>query len=438
MLVDLQTHSDTIFLPLYYDLAEATTRYVLNYGGSGSGKSYSQHQLELTNLLDDPEYDTLIIRKHASDIYDSSYKLLRNIAQEWGVYGLLGWAFSNQKRQITHPNGRAITFRGLDDPEKIKSIAGIKRIVVEEASQLEQEDFEELMRRARGIEGIQIILLFNPIDENHWIKKTFFDSDLFEDGVDFVWFKTTYLDNPYTTDEDLKQFEIMKRMNYAKYRVYALAEWGRLENKNPWLRTFDLNKHVAEKPLQIVKHLPINLSFDFNIDPMTCIVEQHTKYYGPGSFMHVLKEFEIANCTVKEMCAAVKAEFPFSVITVTGDATGRNRNAGYTTGKDNIWMQIQKELKLSASQVLTPGSNPSHTNNRYLCNYLFQEHDNVLIDPSCKKLIDECVSARPIETENQDKEDTLFKGAGSGKYGYNLFDCLRYCINTHHQGILKK
>jgi len=52
-----------------------------------------------------------------------------------------------------------------------------KRLVLEEFSDFEEEDFNQLKLRLRGVVGQQFICMFNPISELHWIKKTIFDRE---------------------------------------------------------------------------------------------------------------------------------------------------------------------------------------------------------------------------------------------------------------------
>ena len=79
---------------------------------------------------------------------------------------------------ITAPNGSEIIFIGLDNSEKIKSIAGITSIWIEEATELTLQDFNQLDLRLRGETGLhkEVIFTFNPISDTHWIKKRFYDS----------------------------------------------------------------------------------------------------------------------------------------------------------------------------------------------------------------------------------------------------------------------
>ena len=415
-----------VFTPIFRRLWLSGKRFVINKGGAGSSKSFSAAQKELL-LSFKRKMTILVTRKVASTLKDSVIPSFRERMRELGV----SQYFEENKSERTFYNtetGSKFLFRGLDDPEKLKSIEGIDRILVEEATEISIDDFFELNRRARGRERIQITLNFNPIDERHWLKKHFFDQEI--ENCEVV--ESTYHDNQFLTETDKEQIAILKKYNYNQYRIYALGDWGVARVDNPWLYAFDVKKHVSPTPLAVVPNMPVHLSFDFNINPLCCIAVQQTQYYGPNSYIRVLKEFELRNTTVKEACKIIKAAFPHNVLTATGDATGRNRNAGYTSGNEHLWKQVQRGLGLSSAQIFTPKVNPSHTNSRHLCNYVLQEHNSLQIDPSCNGLINDCLTARPIVTEDQNKEDQLMKGAGDSVLGMNLFDCFRYLLETHH------
>ena len=128
------------------------------------------------------------------------------------------------KTMVYKPTGSQIKFSGLDDVEKLKSIEGVTSIWCEEATELNQEDFEQLDLRLRGNTGAlkQITLTFNPISEQHWIKKVFFDDPI--DGV--FTLKTTFLDNSFIDDEYKMVMENKKKTNLRYYNIYALGNWG--------------------------------------------------------------------------------------------------------------------------------------------------------------------------------------------------------------------
>lgn len=414
---------DRRFTKVFEKLWKCDERFVINKGGAGSSKSVSAAQKEILISMD-RQVRTLVIRKVGATLKDSVIPSFRARVDE---LGLTEYFTENKTERMMYNSakGSVFIFRGLDDAEKLKSIEGIDRILVEEATELTLDDLYELNRRARGRDDIQITLNFNPIDERHWLKKHFFEQEI--DGCCVV--ESTYEDNQFMTDEDVRQLGLLEKYDYNQYRIYAMGDWGVARVDDPWMYAFDRERHVFPTPLQLVKNQPVHLSFDFNINPMCCIAFQHTKYYGAQSYVHVLKEFELRNTTVKEACKVIKAAFPYSVLTATGDATGRMRNAGHS---DTLWDQVRIGLGLSASQILVPTVNQRHKDSRLLCNLLLQAHNSLLIDPSCKGLINDMLTARPIVTDDQEKEDKLLKGAGNSELGFNLLDCFRYMVGTHH------
>ena len=204
------------------------SRYQIIWGGAGSGKSHMVARKILYRLLKekDTKHNFLVIRKVDRTIKRSVFTLIRNIINAWGLAS--EFAVNLTDKTITYtPTGAQIMFSGLDDVEKLKSIEGVTSIWAEEATELSQEDFEQLDLRLRGNTGAlkQIILTFNPISEQHWIKKVFFDDPI--DGV--FTLKTTYLDNAFIDDEYKMVMENKRKTNPRYYGIYALGNWGTAE-----------------------------------------------------------------------------------------------------------------------------------------------------------------------------------------------------------------
>ena len=207
---------------VYKSFFESKNRYAILYGGAGSGKSYVTAQKILIRFLSERGHNFLVIRKVARTIRESVFALFKSLINELEIEAKI-----NETNMTIEFNQNRIIFFGLDDREKIKSIAGISGIWVEEVTELSEEDFDQLDLRLRGktINYKQIILTFNPVSSEHWIKKKFFDKRV-EDS--FI-LKTTYLDNPFVGDEYHKVMNRLKQDNYEYYKIYALGEWGSLK-----------------------------------------------------------------------------------------------------------------------------------------------------------------------------------------------------------------
>ena len=122
MVIDLNSNADRIFNQLIHRLLKADTRFVINYGGAGSGKSYTQTQREIIAAIEKKE-TILVIRKVGSTLRHSVIDLFLAILSDWGFTDL--FTYNKSDYTITFFNGSRVLFKGLDDPEKIKSIACI-------------------------------------------------------------------------------------------------------------------------------------------------------------------------------------------------------------------------------------------------------------------------------------------------------------------------
>jgi len=214
--------------PAFVPIFRHDKRYEVLWGGAGSGKSHIVARKVLYRILKetDVNHNFLVIRKVDRTIKRSVFKLIRNIISKWGLSKEFDVNLTD--KTITYKeNGSQIIFSGLDDVEKLKSIEGVTSIWCEEATELTQEDFDQLDLRLRGDHNClkQITLTFNPISEQHWVKEIFFDNPI--SGV--FTLKTTYLDNQFIDDEYKMVMENKKKTNYRYYNIYALGNWGTAE-----------------------------------------------------------------------------------------------------------------------------------------------------------------------------------------------------------------
>lgn len=178
----------------------------------------------IRRMLEEPGHKILVIRKVAKTLRQSTFALLCQIISDWNLGEI--FEINKTEMEIRCINGSQIIHAGLDDSEKIKSIAGITSIWIEEASELEKSDFMQLDLRLRGKLKYykQIILTFNPISVTHWLKIEFFDNP----KEDAFTLKTTYKDNKFIDEEYIKVLLALKDTDEYYYQVYVLGEWGTL------------------------------------------------------------------------------------------------------------------------------------------------------------------------------------------------------------------
>jgi len=215
-----------IFNKAFRPYLENHSRYEIFYGGAGSGKSMFVAQRLILRAMKEKGHKFLIVRKVAKTNRHSTFALIMAILRSWKVTGV--FKVNKSDMEIGCLNGNQIIFTGLDDVEKLKSIAGITDIWVEEASEITQEDFQQLDLRLRGKTPwpLQITMTFNPISALSWLKSFFFDAP----KENCVIHKSTYKDNRFLDDEYKKVIEDLKNQDHTYYQIYGLGEWGVLGN----------------------------------------------------------------------------------------------------------------------------------------------------------------------------------------------------------------
>ncbi len=208
--------------PVYRPATKTTARYRVLYGGAGSGKSVFIAQDELEHAASEGQR-VLVLRKVYRTCRHSTFQLFVDIITALGRTHMV--RFNKSEMRFDFPGGGAILHAGLDDPEKLKSITGIDRIWIEEATELTKQDFQLVDLRLRGESEHrkQITLSFNPVRswiKSYLIERTDDDSPHAEDVYHQL---TTYRDNPFL-DEDYGR--ILESLPDDLQAIYARGEWG--------------------------------------------------------------------------------------------------------------------------------------------------------------------------------------------------------------------
>ena len=158
----VQVHKN-IFNPVYLPYLESyDTRFLVFYGGAGSGKSHFVAQRLVYKGLKSVR-KILVLRKVNRTTKTSTFQLLLDTISQFGIYHLC--RINKTDFTITLPNGTQFICSGLTDPEKIKSITGLTDAWLEEATEFSQDDFSQINLRVRHptAKNQEIILSFKSI-----------------------------------------------------------------------------------------------------------------------------------------------------------------------------------------------------------------------------------------------------------------------------------
>lgn len=257
-------------------------------GGYGSGKSYHVALKIILKLLEEKR-KALVIREVYDTITESCYDLFKEILSDMDLLTTDDdrREFKTKVRakkapmEFVFPNGSRIIFKGMDKPEKVKSLNGVSIVWFEECSEIKYEGYKEMLGRIRTPDvSMHFILSCNPVGKENWVYRHFFVSidELGNERVilddEVLYAKRTLIkngvyyhhslmdDNPYLPDAYRKRLEEIKDYDYPLYRV---ARWGRFgPNGTRVLPQFTVAKD-AKKFTESVKSLgPENQYFGFD------------------------------------------------------------------------------------------------------------------------------------------------------------------------------
>lgn len=236
---------------------------------------------------------------------------------------------------------------------------------------------------------------------------------------DFYFQQAFPEDNAFVTQD---QKDIWGGMPERYQQQFIKGDWTNFdETDNLFCYSYNEAKHTGK--VELNPRYEVILSFDFNVDPITCFVSQNYNQTLWG-----IEQISLGNSDIYKLCDHIKAKYGGRIFTVTGDATGQNRSA-LTKDNLNYYQIIKTQLNLGDRQFKVPSVNPSIEENRVLVNAVLHKHKVLLDKERCKKLIHDIENVRVLPNGDVDKV--------TDKSLTHALDCFRYVCNTFFSWILK-
>ena len=410
---------------------ESKHRYLVLKGGAGSGKSIAAVQKIILRVTTERGHRILCIRKVATTIRNSIYQLLVDKLLEYDIFS--EFTINKSEMRFTHnATGNEILCAGMDDPEKIKSIAGITSVWCEEATELDELDFNQLELRVRGeTENYkQFIITFNPISEQHWLKGRFFNVP----DTETLILHTTYKDNSFLDADYIYHLTERVKANPNLHKVYVLGEWGKVDFGGEFLKSWSTIKHSLTVPYD--PSLAIWLSFDENVNP-----------YFPCGIFQISDDNEIRmiDCialknpdnTTKVMGRTILAKLRQwrhnGFVYVCGDSTSQKDDVKQEKGFD-LFRLLINELDECKPIRRVSKSNPNVRPSADFFNAILEYNEqgiSFVVDESCRVAILDFENTKEDKNGKVDKKtvtDPVTK-VSYQPYGH-IVDLTRYLITT--------
>src|SRR5450432_442361 len=150
--------------PHFIPLMENRDRYLILYGGRGSGKSVAVAIKLIYRCLTEENFRYLLIRREYSTIKESSYQTLKDLIINMGLEELFEFRVSPLEI-ICKENGNRFIARGCDEATKLKSVREVCGAWYEEEI-VTESDFITITTsiRTTKAEYLQEIFSVNPED----------------------------------------------------------------------------------------------------------------------------------------------------------------------------------------------------------------------------------------------------------------------------------
>ena len=323
-------------------LTHYKTRQLVLYGGAGSGKSRFGVQRSVLKAMKFNHRKTLVIRKVTNTIRESIFAEFKHVLSEFKVLPYCKVSESNFVIKL--PNGSEFIFKGMDDPEKIKSISGIDDIVIEEATELTLDDFSQLNLRLRSRKPFnQILLMYNPVSKANWVYKMFHETGA---PPDTIVCHTTYKDNRFLPKDYIANLQNMMKTNPAYFKIYALGEFASLGKViyTNWREADFSVPHLIKQGHRAY----FGLDYGYTNDPTAfvgAVVDNENKriyvfdeHYEKGMLNSEIRQMIINKGYSKEVITSDSSE-PKSIEELK--RSGLNRMKAARKGKDSVIHGIQ-------------------------------------------------------------------------------------------------
>jgi hypothetical protein len=399
-------------------------RYLFYGGAIRGGKTYAclVTLIILCRLF--PGSKWYVLRKSFTNIQETTLPTMGKILGK-----STNWKWNRDKSNFFVENiktGSRIYFAGeeFNRDKELTWMLGLEcnGFFLEQVEELQEKTFEMCISRAGSwvipeMPTPLILGSFNPTMT--WVRTRIFVP--WEEGhlnAPYYYQDASPHDNPYVTAEQWKNWQ---HMDDDLYKQFIDGSWEFAKPANVFAYAYDEKKHHLECGYNSDFHL--YASFDFNVEPITCLLAQHDVEWA-----HIFKEFRLLNSDIWALTDHIIAEYPDAFFMITGDASGQARSA-VSKGNKTYYQIIRQQLVLGTTQIRVPRANPSVRNTRVLTNSLFSKH------PGYK------INTRQCPHLNLDLNGVVVNDNGEiekthDKRKTHLLDCLRYYNWTFHRDFL--
>lgn len=309
----------------------------LYQGGYGSGKTFCGSLLGILLSLKYPGIRGLVGAQTFPLVRDTTLATYLEHLDNMGFVHGTHYEYMKAENKLKFKNGSEILFRHMEEPNKLKSL-NLGFVELEEMSDIPEGTFKMLLGRLRQTikpeweaKGFKYRIFghTNPEPAKGWIYKHFVEQK--PDNYRLILAPTTQ--NTFLAPDFVASLREAYDEQY--YRINVLGEFG------DYTSGLVVKNFTSEnvKELHYQEDLPLYLTWDFNVDPMSCICA----HIADGTIFY-FDEFILENATTESTINEVIKRYPNHKgrIIINGDASGDNRS---TQSEWSNYVIIRNALK---------------------------------------------------------------------------------------------
>lgn len=190
------------------EMLASNHRFILNVGGSRSGKTYAILQYILIYCLRNKDKVITIARKTFPSLRLGAYREFMQMLKDYELYKE---ERHNKTNNFYTLNGNTIQFISLDQSMKLR---GLKHdlVFIDEVNEVDKDEADQLFMRTTD----KILMAQNPSDALHWSLKL-------KGNEDCLYLHSTFKDNPFLEKAIINQILSYKDTDEDLWNVYGLG-----------------------------------------------------------------------------------------------------------------------------------------------------------------------------------------------------------------------
>jgi len=422
---------EELFLPIYRHLLDSDNNIEFIWGSRDSGKSRHIAQQLILKCLKAEYFLCPLLRKVANTIKDSQWQLIKSVIEEWNLDQF--FVFHVSPLEIKCVNGNKFIARGLDEPKNIKSLANPSDAWIEEASDLDENDWILILTSLRSNYGkTQTWCSLNPDFkedyEDAYIYKTFFKEHYEKGLLNFSSFleveydgevakieyrstHSTFTDNQYCPPDRAFFYENLKTSSEYDYMVYAKGLFGKRRMGGEFFKAFKIQSHV--KSCLYSKDNTIHISLDSNVYPYIAIAAFQIIQSVNGwtvkaiNELHAIDPENTASKAGLKIANYLRNKRYTDTVFIYGDRSTKARN-NIDDDKRSFYQIVEQNIKSKGYAVrdCMDKHAPTVTSIAGFVNAIFDNEIkgiSIEIDNSCKTMISDFINTK------EDKDGSMLK-----------------------------